>query len=294
MFIQLKDHKAHLFIKNDLDASKKNFVFIPGAGMDHRTLSMFKFGSLEEEYNIVAIDLPGHGYTSGPLIHDVEGHTKFCMELFEHIELNNPIFVGHSWGGLVALDLSLKVSNSMTICMNIAYPFLVGDLLLEHAKGNLDQAVEFLTKYGVYKLPEIQIKTQGFGVKGSGFYGRTKGEIKSPYGTKTVESDPEREIKLYPLKRLFNQTQKEISSIDLKSCNKYRLRDSQLDELNNVKFIFCDKDKLARYDADNNILKNLDLEKDIFILNETGHFPFFEDPDQLEVTLLKILSSDVK
>ena len=294
MFIQLKDHKAHLFIKNDLDASKKNFVFIPGAGMDHRTLSMFKFGSLEEEYNIVAIDLPGHGYTSGPLIHDVEGHTKFCMELFEHIELNNPIFVGHSWGGLVALDLSLKVSNSMTICMNIAYPFLVGDLLLEHAKGNLDQAVEFLTKYGVYKFPEIEIKTQGFGVKGSGFYGRNKGEIKSPYGTKTVESDPEREIKLYPLKRLFNQTQKEISSIDLKSCNKYRLRNSQLDELNNVKFIFCDKDKLARYDADNIILKNLDLEKDIFILNETGHFPFFEDPDQLEVTLLKILSSDVK
>jgi hypothetical protein len=27
---------------------------------------------------------------------------------------------------------------------------------------------------------------------------------------------------------------------------------------------------------------------------ETGHFPFFEDPDQLEVTLLKILSCDVK
>ena len=292
MFIQLQCHKAHVFIKNGLDASKKNFVFIPGAGMDHRTLSMFKFGSLEEEYNIVAIDLPGHGYTSGPLIHDVEGHTKFCIELFEHIELNNPIFVGHSWGGLIALDLSLKVSNTMTICMNIAYPFLVGDLLLEHAKGNLDQAVEFLTKYGVYRLPEVEIKTQGFGVKGSGFYGRSKGEIKSPYGTKTVESDPEREIQLYPLKRLFNQTQKEISSIDLKSCNKFRLNDNQLGELNNVKFIFCHKDRLARYDSENIILKNLELEKDIFILKETGHFPFFEDPDQLQTILLKILSSD--
>ena len=292
MFIQLQCHKAHVFIKNGLDASKKNFVFIPGAGMDHRTLSMFKFGLLEEEYNIVAIDLPGHGYTSGPLIHDVEGHTKFCIELFEHIELNNPIFVGHSWGGLVALDLSLKVSNTMTICMNIAYPFLVGDLLLEHAKGNLDQAVEFLTKYGVYRLPEVEIKTQGFGVKGSGFYGRSKGEIKSPYGTKTVESDPEREIQLYPLKRLFNQTQKEISSIDLKSCNKFRLSDNQLGKLNNIKFIFCDKDKLARYDSENIILKNLELEKDIFILKETGHFPFFEDPDQLQTILLKILSSD--
>ena len=292
MVIQLQFHKAHVFIRNGLDASKKNFVFIPGAGMDHRTLSMFKFGSLEEEYNIVAIDLPGHGYTSGPLIHDVEGHTKFCIELFEQIELNNPIFVGHSWGGLIALDLSLKVSNTMTICMNIAYPFLVGDLLLEHAKGNLDQAVEFLTKYGVYRLPEVEIKTQGFGVKGSGFYGRSKGEIKSPYGTKTVESDPEREIQLYPLKRLFNQTQKEISSIDLKSCNKFRLNDNQLGELNNVKFIFCHKDRLARYDSENIILKNLELEKDIFILKETGHFPFFEDPDQLQTILLKILSSD--
>ena len=43
---------------------------------------------------------------------------------------------------------------------------------------------------------------------GSGFYGRSKGQIKSPYGTKIVEDDPEREIKLYPLKRLFNQSEK--------------------------------------------------------------------------------------
>ena len=45
-------------------------------------------------------------------------------------------------------------------------------------------------------MPEKEIKTLGFGVKGSGFYGRSKGVIKSPYGTKTVEDDPEREIKL--------------------------------------------------------------------------------------------------
>lgn len=292
MFIQLKDHKAHVFIKNNLDPSKENFIFIPGAGMDHRTLSMFKFGSLEKKYNIIAIDLPGHGYTTGPLIYDVDGHTTFCIELLDHLKLTNNVFAGHSWGGLVALDLSLKVQNNMTICLNIAYPFLVGDILLEHAKGNLDQAVEFLTKYGVYKFPEVNIKTQGFGVKGSGFYGRSKGEIKSPYGTKTVESDPEREIKLYPLKRLFNQAQKEISSIDLKSCNKFRLEETQISKLQNIKYIFCDKDKLARYDSENIILKNLELEKDIFILRETGHFPFFEDPDQLEATLIKVLASN--
>ncbi len=189
------------------------------------------------------------------------------------------------------MDLSTKYQNEMTICMNIAYPFLVGDILLDYAKGNLDQSVEFLMKYGIYKMPETEIKTTGFGVKGSGFYGRSKGEIKSPYGTKTVEADPEREIKLYPLKRLFNQTEKEISSIDLNSCNNFRMEDEQINKLKNVKYIFCDKDKLARYNPENEILKNADLDKDIFMLNETGHFPYFEDPDQLEEIFLSILKN---
>ena len=290
MFIQLKNHKAHVFVKNEIDSSKKNLIFIPGAGMDHRTISMFSMDTIEVDYNIIAFDLPGHGYTSGPLFKDVESHTNFCIELLEEMDLKDPILMGHSWGGLIALDLSTKIKNKMTICMNIAYPFLVGDLLLDHAKGNLDQAVEFLTKYGVYKFPEVEIKSMGFGVKGSGFYGRSKGQIKSPYGTKEVESDPEREIKLYPLKRLFNQTQKEISSIDLKSCNTFRLKDEQINSLNNVKYLFSNKDKLARYNEDNVILKNLEINKDIFIMDETGHFPFFEDPKQLEKVLRNMLN----
>ena len=293
MFIQLNNHKAHIYNKNPIDSSKKSIVFLPGAGMDHRTLSMFKLSKIESEYNLIAIDLPGHGYTSGALFSDVEEHSGFCLEVFEKMELNNPIIIGHSWGGLIALDLSTKFNSEMTICMNIAYPFLVGEMLLDFAKGNLDQAVEFLTKYGVYKFPDVEIKTQGFGVKGSGFYGRSKGQIKSPYGTKVVEADPEREIKLYPLKRLFNQTQKEISSIDLKSCNKFRLDGNQITNLSNVKYIFCDKDKLARYNPENEILDKLELDVDIFMLNEAGHFPFYEDPDQLEEVLNKIFNISV-
>ena len=291
MFIQLRNHKAHVFIKNEIDSSKKNLIFIPGAGMDHRTISMFNMDNIEIDHNIIAFDLPGHGYTSGPLFKDVESHTNFCIELLNEMDIDNPILMGHSWGGLIVLDLSTKINNKMTICMNIAYPFLVGDLLLDYAKGNLDQAVEFLTKYGVYKFPEVEIKSKGFGVKGSGFYGRSKGQIKSPYGTKEVESDPEREIKLYPLKRLFNQAQKEISSIDLKSCNTFRLTDEQINKLDNVKYLFSDKDKLARYNENNVILNNLEINKDIFIMNETGHFPFFEDPEQLDKVLSNILKS---
>lgn len=290
MFIQLENHKIHIFSQSEIDHDKKSILFIPGAGMDHRILSMFKMESLKNDYNILAIDLPGHGYTTGPLLYDVESHTEIVKQVLNELKLNQLILSGHSWGGLVALDLSTQYKNEMTLCMNIAYPFLVGDILLDYAKGNLDQAVEFLMKYGIYKMPETEIKTTGFGVKGSGFYGRSKGEIKSPYGTKIVENDPEREIKLYPLKRLFNQTEKEISSIDLKSCTSFRLKENQVKDLKNIKFLFCDKDKLARYNPDNELFINVDHEKDIFILEETGHFPYFEDPDQLEMIFKKIFS----
>ena len=79
MFIQLKNHKVHIFSKMEIDTSKKSILFIPGAGMDHRILSMFKMDSFVDEYNIIAIDLPGHGYTTGPL-YNVESHTKLCTK----------------------------------------------------------------------------------------------------------------------------------------------------------------------------------------------------------------------
>ena len=291
MQINLKNHRANIFEKNPYDEKKVSIVFVPGAGMDHRIISMFDLEALYEEYNILGIDLPGHGYTSGPIVDSIRDHTNFCIDVFKEINIKKPIVIGHSWGGLVALDLSTEFQNSMTICMNIAYPFLVGDMLLDYAKGNLDQAVEFLMKYGIYKFPKTEIKTKGFGTMGSGFYGRSKGQIKSPYGTKIVEDDPEREIKLYPLKRLFNQSEKEISSIDLKSCNVFRLTDEQISSLENIKYIFSEKDKLARFNPDNVLLKNVDHEKDIVHLEDVGHFPYFEDKQLISETLVKLINS---
>ena len=290
MQLNLENHKANIFEKNPFDSKKTSIVFLPGAGMDHRIISMFRLEDLYEEYNILGIDLPGHGYTSGPIVDSIRDHSNFCIDVFNKMDIKDPIVIGHSWGGLVALDLSTEYQNKMTICMNIAYPFLVGDMLLDYAKGNLDQAVEFLTKYGVYKFPKTEIKTKGFGTMGSGFYGRTKGQIKSPYGTKVVEDDPEREIKLYPLKRLFNQSEKEISSIDLKSCNVFRLTDDQINNLKNIKYVFSEKDKPARFNPENDLFKNSDIDNDISILKEVGHFPFFEDPDLISKELVKIIN----
>ena len=175
--IKFKNHRANIFEKNPFDVNKTSIIFVIGAGMDHRIILMFNLENLYNQFNILGIDLPGHGYTSGPIVDSIRDHTHFCIDVFNEIGIKKPIVIGHSWGGLVALDLATEFENEMTICMNIAYPFLVGDMLLDYAKGNLDQAVEFLMKYGIYKFPKTEIKTKGFGTMGSGFYGRSKEKL---------------------------------------------------------------------------------------------------------------------
>ena len=82
-----------------------------------------------------------------------------------------------------------------------------------------------------------------------------------------------------------------ISSIDLKSCNSFRLTDDQISKLNNIKYIFSEKDKLARFNPENVLLKNLNHEEDIIILDDVGHFPYFESPDQINKVLEDLISS---
>ena len=152
MHIQLNNYKANIYEISNIKNSCETICFIPGAGMDHRTAQMIGFNELKEKFNILAIDLPGHGYTTGPQVNSIEDYSDFCCELIKSLNIELPIFIGHSMGGLIALDLSTKIKNSKTILMNTAYPLMVGEILLNDAKGNLDQAAEFLTKYGVYKL----------------------------------------------------------------------------------------------------------------------------------------------
>jgi pimeloyl-ACP methyl ester carboxylesterase len=251
---------------------------------------MFDYNSISKKHNLLSIDFPGHGFTPGPALTSIEAQTDFCIKLLKKLNIGHPIVAGHSMGGLVALKLSLLIAVKQTILINTSYPLAVGELLLDHAKGNLDQASEFFTKYGVFNIPEAEIKSKGFGVMGSGFYGRSKGTIKSPYGTKNIESDPEKEIRLYPLKKIFNQTYKEILSIDLKACSPFRITEDEINNLSKIHFIYGGKDKLARFNPECDLLKNIDIDKKVHIMPETGHFPFFERPVEFNSLIRKVIN----
>ena len=96
MQLNLENHRAHIFEQNPFDSKKPTIVFIPGAGMDHRVLSMIDLKPIHSDYNILGFDLPGHGYTSGPIFYSIEEHSEFCVNVLNILEVENPILVGHS------------------------------------------------------------------------------------------------------------------------------------------------------------------------------------------------------
>ena len=72
---------------------------------------------------------------------------------------------------------------------------------------------------------------------GSSFYKKTDGKIISPYGSKEVD-DPDREIALYGLKKLFNQVSKDILSIDMNACMNYRMDKSDIKSIKKYKYYY--------------------------------------------------------
>ena len=52
MQLNLKNHRANIFEKNPFDINKTSIIFVPGAGMDHRIISMFNLEDLYDQFNI--------------------------------------------------------------------------------------------------------------------------------------------------------------------------------------------------------------------------------------------------
>ena len=62
---------------------------------------------VNKNFNVLSIDLPGHGNSEGPCLDSIEKISEWLEKVFEKLNLDSLIIVGHSQGCLEALELSL-------------------------------------------------------------------------------------------------------------------------------------------------------------------------------------------
>lgn len=95
----------------------KNIVLLHGWGQNISMMN--KLGkSLEKKAKITIIDLPGHGETPEPeeelTIYD---YSEILHKLLTKLKINNPILIGHSFGGRISIIYASKYKVEKLILM---------------------------------------------------------------------------------------------------------------------------------------------------------------------------------
>ena len=91
----------------DFDESRKrNLFLIHGASCDSKEFLELS-NKLLKKFNVMSIDLNGHGESGGEGFRGVVDHAFVCAELLEKKNLGRWNIMGHSLGGAIAMTLAL-------------------------------------------------------------------------------------------------------------------------------------------------------------------------------------------
>ena len=152
-YFDVESSKIACWINSDnFGMHEQSFVFIHGSGGDHSAWS-HQYAALHKQYNVVAIDLPGHGSSEGNGKSDIGSYGIWVKKLLDILKLNNTILVGHSLGAAISLQLAINypqaIRGIVTVGGGMKMP--VNPSIFEFLKTNPVESIELICKFSVAK-----------------------------------------------------------------------------------------------------------------------------------------------
>jgi pimeloyl-ACP methyl ester carboxylesterase len=141
--ITIQGNKLHYIEGDKFDKSLPTVLMIHGAG---QSVSTWKFQlhlfRNHPNFNLIALDLPGHGGSGGEGFRSVNEYKDFLVEFID--SLKNIILIGHSMGGGVAMLLALEHPEIIKACVLVATgaKLSVAEQTLEAVKNNYEAFCE--------------------------------------------------------------------------------------------------------------------------------------------------------
>lgn len=137
----------------DIDPATESIVFVHGSGMDHTVWTLFCRHFARHGRNVIAVDLPGHGRTSGAPKQSIEEMSDWIVAVLDALHIDRAAVVGHSLGSLVALDCAARHPSRVRAIalVGTTSPMPVSDAILDAAAANDPAAFNMLTEYGYSK-----------------------------------------------------------------------------------------------------------------------------------------------
>ena len=239
-----------------IENSKDTIVFLHGSGLSHIVWSLTEQFFSNKKFNVLSIDLPGHGNSEGPCLDSIEKIADWLEKVFEKLNLENIILVGHSQGCLEALEYSYKYKDRLKkiVFVGGSYRMPVNKDLIDLASNGDSDAVKLMMKWG---------------------YEGSKKFIGGNPVEKIIQSP--RDIS-------------EILAVDLIACNNYQNGSDAAKAINcPAMFIIGELDKMANLESGKkfaNLVKN----STTHIISGSGHMIMIEKAFEMREKILEFLN----
>jgi len=133
-----------------IDTKKNTIVFLHGSGLSHIVWSLAEQFFSSKNFNVLSLDLPGHGNSDGPCLDSIEKIADWLENVFDKLKLKDLILVGHSQGCLEILEYSHKYKERLKKLVFIggSNKMPVHPDLIELAQNGHSDAVKLMMKWG--------------------------------------------------------------------------------------------------------------------------------------------------
>ena len=125
---------------------QRSVVFIHGAANDHSVWALQSRYFAYHGFNVLALDLPGHGRSAGPPLPTIEELAAWVERVLDAVDVPKAALVGHSMGSLIALETASRDPDRVERLALIAtaFPMKVSDELLGTARAHDHAALEMI------------------------------------------------------------------------------------------------------------------------------------------------------
>ncbi len=150
MHISVNNHSMYCYTGGKpFDAAKPTLVFIHGVLNDHSVWILQTRYFAHHGFNVMAIDLPGHGKSEGSCPKSVEEAAEFILSLLDAAGVQKAALIGHSWGSLIALHAAGRAPDrvSRLALVGTAYPMKVSPALLDASLNEPMKAIEMVNTF---------------------------------------------------------------------------------------------------------------------------------------------------
>ena len=139
------------------DASLPCVVFVHGALHDHSVWTLLARWCAHHGHGVLAVDLPGHGRSAGPVLGSVQALGAWLMALLDAAGVHQPgqaTLVGHSMGSLIGLEAAAQAPARIgrLVMVGSAYPMRVSPALLETAASAPHKAIDMVNALSISSL----------------------------------------------------------------------------------------------------------------------------------------------